>query len=383
MLLALPTMAGSVNTVVIGASAAGLSTSHCLEKVAVEHVLLEKQRQVATAWRNHYDRLHLHTTKGLSTLPDHPWPAETASYPARIEVVRYMEDYAERLVQPPRFGQNVCRIERHAHGWRTQTDDAAYLSQNVVIATGYTRTPYVPAWPGRALYRGDFLHSSQYKNGDAWSGKRVLVVGFGNSACEIAIDLHERGAKPTLAVRGPVNIIPRDILGIPILGIGISMSALPAEVADVLAWPLLRATIGDVRELGLQKLPYGPNVQIQKHGRIPLLDIGTVALIKKGELQVRPNVARFTESGVVFSDGEHEEFAAVVLGTGYRPALSEFFADAGAICTNDGVPKQSGAELLPGLYLCGFHVSPTGMLREIAIEARRIASSIAGKPPAR
>jgi pyruvate/2-oxoglutarate dehydrogenase complex dihydrolipoamide dehydrogenase (E3) component len=299
-----------------------------------------------------------------------------------------MEDYAKRLAQPPRFGQNVVRIEPArvasdgllpCDGWRTQTDAGEYLSQSVVIATGYTRTPYVPAWPGRELYRGDCMHSSRYKNGDAWSGKRVLVVGFGNSACEIAIDLHERGAKPTLAVRGAVNVIPRDFLGIPILGIGLSMSALPPEVADVLAWPLLRASIGDVRKLGLQKLPYGPNVQIRKHGRIPLLDIGTVALIKKGKLQVRPNVARFTESGVVFCNGGREEFAAVVLGTGYRPALAEFLANAGAICTDDGVPTQSGVELLPGLYVCGFYVSPTGMLREIAIEARRIASSIAGR----
>jgi cation diffusion facilitator CzcD-associated flavoprotein CzcO len=368
-----------VNTVVVGASAAGLSAAHCLEKAGVEHVLLERQTQVATAWRNHYDRLHLHTTKALSELPDQHWPAEVESYPARADVVAYLERYAARLAHPPRFGQNVRRIERHAHGWRTQTDDHEYLSQNVVIATGYARTPYVPAWPGLELYRGDCMHSSSYKNGDAWRGKRVLVVGFGNSACEIAIDLHERGAKPAIAVRGKVNVVPRDVFGIPILAIGISMVALPPQVADVLAWPMLQAMVGDLRKLGLQKLPYGPNVQIQKHGRIPLLDIGTVALIKKGALEVRPGVERFTESGVVFSNGEHEDFAAVVLGTGYRPALSDFLVDADALCTHEGAPKQSGAELLPGLYFCGFYVSPTGMLREIAIEAKRIASSIAGK----
>jgi hypothetical protein len=345
----------------------------------VEHVLLERQSQVATAWRNHYDRLHLHTSKALSALPDHDWPDEIEIYPARLDVVKYIESYAERLARPPRFDQNVWRIERLSRGWRTQTDDGEYLSENVVIATGYTRSPYVPTWPGQDSYRGDRIHSSKYKNGDLWSGKRVLVVGFGNSACEIAIDLHERGAKPTIAVRGAVNIVPRDVLGIPILGIGISMSILPPAVADVLAWPMLRATIGDLRKLGLQKLPYGPNVQIRRFGRIPVLDIGTVALIVNGNLQVRPNVERFTESGVVFSGGQHQDFAAVVLGTGYRPALSEFLVDADAICTDDGIPKQSGAELLPGLYVCGFYVSPTGMLREIAIEARRIASSIATK----
>ena len=124
-------------------------------------------------------------------------------------------------------------------------------------------------------------------------------------------------------------------------------------------------------------MPYGPNVQIRKHGRVPLLDIGTVALLRKGAIQVRPDIGRFTESGVVFCDGRNEDFAAVVLGTGYRPVVSEFFADANAVCSRDGAPKQSGTEVLPGLYFCGFHVSPTGMLREIALESRRIATSIA------
>jgi cation diffusion facilitator CzcD-associated flavoprotein CzcO len=208
------------------------------------------------------------------------------------------------------------------------------------------------------------MHSSKYTNGDRWKGERVLVVGFGNSTCEIAIDLDERGAKPTMAVRGGVNIVPRDIFGVPILGIGISMSLLPPEMADVLAWPLLRATIGDVRELGLEKLPYGPNVQIQRHGRIPLLDIGTVARIRSGAIAVRPNVAQFTESGVVFTDGRREDFAAVVLGTGYRPAITDFLVGAGEVCSPEGTPRKSGVEVRPGLYFCGFFVSPTGMLRE-------------------
>jgi indole-3-pyruvate monooxygenase len=370
-------MSERVNTVVVGASAAGLSTACCLAKEGVEHVLLEKEECVASAWRNHYERLHLHTSKPFSELPYRKWGAEIENYPPRLDVVKYLEAYAEDLKLKPRFGQNVQRIERDSDGWRTATQDSEYASENVVIATGYTRVPYVPSWPGQNDYRGDRMHSSKYKSGDRWKGERVLVVGFGNSACEIAIDLHERGAKPTLAVRSGVNIIPRDVLGVPILGIGIGMSFLPPEVADVMAWPLIQATIGDVRKLGLTKLSYGPNVQIRKHGRIPLLDVGTVALIKKGDIEVRPSVERFTESGVVFTDGRQEEFAAVVLGTGYRPAVSDFLADAAQVCSKDGVPKKSGDEVLPGLYFCGFHVSPTGMLREIAIEAKRIARSVA------
>lgn len=370
-------MTERVNTVIVGASAAGLSTACCLAHANVDYALLEKDDQVASAWRHHYERLHLHTTKGLSELPHHPWGAEIESYPPRLDVVRYLESYVERFDLKPRFGQAVTRIERTDEGWRTRTADTELVSENVVVATGYTRVPHVPEWPGQAAYRGDLLHSSAYANGDPWKGDRVLVVGFGNSACEIAIDLHERGARPTLAVRGGVNIIPRDVLGIPILGVGISMSRLPPEVADALAWPLIRATIGDVHKLGLTPLPYGPNVQIQKHHRIPLLDIGTVRLIRRGQLDVRPNIERFTEDGVVFTDGREEAFAAVVLGTGYRPALGELLAEADEACGPDGVPTASGREVLPGLYFCGFFVSPTGMLREIAIEAEHIARSIA------
>jgi cation diffusion facilitator CzcD-associated flavoprotein CzcO len=369
----------STHTVIIGASAAGLATACCLKKAGIEHVLLERSDHVAHAWRNHYERLHLHTSKGLSELPHHPWPAEVARYPPRAEVVRYMEDYSRRFDLQPRFGQSVRRVSRCEAGWRVETDGHVFEAKNVVVATGYSRVPHEPSWPGMDEYGGDVVHSSRYTNGDPWKGRRVLVVGFGNSACEIAIDLHERGAEPTISVRGGVNILPRDVLGIPILGLGIATSALPAGVVDFLAAPISRLSVGDLRALGLEPLPYGPNRQIREHGRIPLLDIGTVALIKDGSLAVRKGIDRFTADGVVFADGREEPFAAVVLGTGYRPAVDEFLAEATEVCEGPGVPRSSGVEALSGLFFCGFHVSPTGMLRAIANEAQAIAHVIASR----
>lgn len=370
-----------IDTVVVGASAAGLSVAHCLAEAGVEHVVLEKEPHVGRAWRSHYERLHLHTTKGLSELPGLRWGDDVERYPPRLEVVRYLERYAETFGIAPRFEHAVTRIEREGERWRTTTSEGALSSKHVVIATGYTRTPHVPTWPGQDAYEGEVLHTSRYRNGDAWKGERVLVVGFGNSACEIAIDLCERGARPSVAVRGGVNIVPRDVFGVPILGIGISTAWMPAKLADAVGWPLNRLLIGDLTRYGLRRLPYGPITQIREHGRIPLLDIGTVDRIKRGDLAVRPNVERFTERGVVFEDGREEEFAAVILGTGYRPALADFLAVAGEVCDERGVPRRSGHETLPGLFFCGFYVSPTGMLREIAIEARRIAAAIARPPP--
>ena len=366
------------NTVVIGASAAGLASAACLSRAGVSHVVLEQHPHVADAWRHHYDRLHLHTTRGLSGLPYHPMPKSYPKYPSREQVVSYLEDYTRRFSIEPRFGQRVSAVRRDGEGWLTETKEGErVVSRNVVVATGYTRVPHEATWPGREEYLGEIVHSSRYGNGHRFRGKRVLVVGFGNSGGEIAIDLHECGAEPTLAVRSAVNVVPRDFLGIPILAVGLVMGPMPARVADVIAAPLIRATIGDITEVGLRKLPYGPNVQIREHARIPLLDVGTIGLARQGRIRIAPGIRRFTPQGVEFDDGTGAPFDGIVLATGYRPALADFLEDAGRVTDQSGVPEKSGRETLPGLYFCGFYVSPTGMLREIAIEARRISASIA------
>jgi hypothetical protein len=119
--------------------------------------------------------------------------------------------------------------------------------------------------------------------------------------------------------------------------------------------------------------------QIRRHGRIPLLDIGTVARIRRREIEVLPGVDAFTATGARFADGIERDFDGVVLATGYRPALAEFLEPAADVVDADGVPTASGAETLPGLYFCGFYVSPTGMLREIARDAKRIARAIVAR----
>ena len=230
-------------------------------------------------------------------------------------------------------------------------------------------------------YGGQVMHSSEYRNGDRMAGRPVLVVGFGNSACEQAIDLVECGAQAHLAVRSPVNVIPRDIFGVvPILKVGIAMRRLPNAVADAMAAPVIRMTMGDIRKVGLRKLPYGPNTQIAQYGDIPVLDIGTMDLIRAGRISVHGDIARFTPDGVVFADGTELAVDAVVLATGYRPGLEEFLPDWHAVCNDNGVPTTSGEPTaLPGLYFCGQHVSRAGMLREIGLEAQRIAAHITSR----
>jgi cation diffusion facilitator CzcD-associated flavoprotein CzcO len=227
------------------------------------------------------------------------------------------------------------------------------------------------------------LHSSQYRSGAPFRDRDVLVVGFGNSGGEIALDLHEHGARTALAVRGAVNVLPRELLGIPIVAIGLAERALPPRVADCLNAGLLRAAVGDLTRYGLHKAARGPRAQIERDGRIPLIDVGTLALIRRGAIAVYPGVAHFSADGVVFADGRTSRFDAVILATGYRPRVDAFVSDAARVLDREGTPASSGCEsALPGLYFCGFRVVPTGMLREIGREARRISRAIARRAAA-
>jgi indole-3-pyruvate monooxygenase len=371
-------MDAATGTLVIGASAAGLATGAALRQRGLEFEIVEAEPVVAAAWRRHYDRLHLHTPKAFSALPGLPMPKSWPRYPSRDQVVEYLERYQQRFSLEPHFDERVQRVEQVDGSWETTTDKGVWHSESVVIATGRARIPVRPTWPGMDQFRGDVLHSSEFRNGDPWKGRPVLVVGFGNSACEQALDLVERGAEVHLAVRSPVNVLPRDILGVlPVLPLGIVMRHLPPRVADALAAPMIKMTIGDVTKAGLRKLPYGPNAQMAHDNHVPLLDIGTMEQIKQGHITVHGDVERFTEDGVRFTDGSELAVAAVVLATGYRAAAGDFLVGFDAVCDSAGTPTISGAPTaLDGLYFCGMYVSPAGMLREIRIEATRLSGLV-------
>ncbi len=152
------------------------------------------------------------------------------------------------------------------------------------------------------------------------------------------------------------------------------------RVADALNTPILRAIVGDLTPYRLRKLPHGSMTQIHRAARIPLIDVGTIQLIKRGQITVFPGIETFTEEGVTFTDGNQRKFEAVILATGYRPRVNTFLEGASAAHDANGTPSSSGCEApISGLYFCGYYVSPTGMLREIALEAKRISAAIAQK----
>jgi cation diffusion facilitator CzcD-associated flavoprotein CzcO len=368
-------------TIIIGAGPAGLAVGACLKQANVPCLILEQSAQVGSVWHRHYDRLHLHTDKTNSQLPYFPYPLTYPRYPSRTQVIKYLESYAAKFHLDIRFRQQVMSARYEDELWAVQTQDHLYQAQNLVLAAGHNREPFRPVWPGQESFKGLIMHSSEYRNGELFRGKKVLVVGFGNSGGEIAIDLWEHGAQVGLSVRGGVNVIPRELFGIPILTISILQSQMPARLADAINVFILRFAIGDLTKYGLRKLPYGPMTQMRQHAHIPLIDVGTLKLIRGGQVRIYGEVREFCEDGVIFTGGQQIQTQAVVLATGYRPHVNAFLTGmAAATYDADGRPLSSGRESsMPGLYFCGYHVSPTGMLREIALEAKKIRASIVRK----
>ncbi len=370
----------STQTLIIGASAAGLASAACLQKAGIEFIILEKNSQVATTWRNHYDRLHLHTSKKWSALPFKKFDDSLPKYPGRQQVVDYLDNYAKEFSIYPVFNTEVGAVKKEKGHWIIETNNGTYRSNYVIVATGMNHTPVIPPFDGLTSFEGKVLHSSQYKNGETFAGKKVLVVGFGNSACEQAICLHEHGAYPSLSVRSAVNVLPKEIFGFPVLEIGKLTSVLPARVADKITAPVIKMLVGDITKLGLKKSKYGPREQIEKQKRIPLLDIGTIKLIKEGHIKVYGDIVRIEGNTIFFDDNRHQDFDAIILATGYNNNLQHILDLDHDRLYDLGNPtnKQSffGKD---GLYLCGFFLSPMGMLREIGIEARKIAMDIAKK----
>jgi indole-3-pyruvate monooxygenase len=364
-------------TLVIGAGAAGLAVGACLRHEHIPYIIIEEDDAPGSAWDRRYDRLHLHTHKRFSALPHLPYPKDTPRYPSRRQVADYLRLYARTFQLEPRLGQRAVEARRDGHGWVTTTQDTRYRSTFLVVATGQSKTPNRPSWPGMESFPGSILHSTEYTNGSVFKGARVLVVGFGNSAAEIALDLCEHGAQVAMSVRGAVNVAPRDLFGMSTHAVSVMLSRLPARFADALTRTLPRLILGDLTPYGIRRLPYGGMIQIERDKTTPLLDIGTIGLIKSGRIVVFPDLERFNGELITFSDGRRAGFDAVVLGTGYRQNLISFLKDADAALDANGCARASGRDSgVPGLFFCGFKNSRGGLLREAGREAQRIARLI-------
>ena len=331
--------------VVIGAGPAGLAVAATLAARGHRALVLEKASAVGASWRSHYERLHLHTVKSLSALPGMPFPAGQPKYVPRQGVVDYLDAYAARAV---------------------------------VVATGANERPNVAAIEGQDGFAGSVVHSREYRNAATLAGKRVLVVGMGNTGAEIALDLAEQGVATTLSVRSPVNVVLRDVLGRPTQKTSIVLGSLPRRVGDALASFLADLTVGDLAKLGLRRSPVSPLRALREFGRTPVIDVGTLARIRSGEIAVRPGLRRLVADGAEFVDGSNGRYDAIVLATGYRAGVEALFPGIAVAVDDHGLPKEVvGVGALGGIYFVGFDTrQPGGLLRAIAAQAVLVAERI-------
>jgi putative flavoprotein involved in K+ transport len=378
----------SDRVIVIGAGPAGLAAAATLQKQGVPCTLLERASSVGAAWQGRYDSLRLHTVRWLSGLPGAPIPRRYGRWVARDDLVAYLHDYAVQNNVQPELGVEVIRIDRDRDGagWRVETSEGARAAGAVVVATGYSRTPNLPDWPGRDSFPGPLIHSADYRNPSSYAGQRVLVVGAGNSAAEIAVDLVGVGAQTELSVRTPPNIVRRDTLGVPSQLLGIALKRAPERLMNPLSRLMRRISVPDLSDHGLPAPPGDGFTQFLRTRTVPILDHGFVGLVRSGAITVVPAVVGFDDGGVRLADGSLRRPDAIIAATGYRPDLEAMVGHLDVL-DDRGVPRVHGAQTLPqapGLYFVGIKIELAGLIREIALEARAVArGELAPQPVSR
>jgi putative flavoprotein involved in K+ transport len=316
-----------LDALVVGAGQAGLAAGYHLKRAGLSFEILEARGEPGGSWPGYYDSLKLFSPARYSGLPGMPFPGSPDRYPARDEVVGYLRGYAEAFGLPVLAGKRVLRAERAAAGgFRLLTDHGEeYRARTLIAATGSFARPHQPRFPGQEAFRGKILHATEYRNPIAFRGKRVVIVGGGNSAVQIAHEL-AGVAETTLATRSPIRFMPQLVLG-----------------RDLHFW---------LSVSGLDRLPLGRLFDVSEPGGV--VDDGTyAAAVRSGRPDRRPVFSRFTESGVVWEDGREEPVDAVLLATGYGPNLG-YLGPLGALRA-DGRPDQRAgvSRAVPGLYFVG------------------------------
>jgi len=315
--------------------------------------------------------------RGFSGLAHYSIPRHYPKYLSREEFISYLGEYAKHFDLRVITGCPVRKIrpELGPPGtWSTTTAGGEWHSRVVVIATGQYRFPMLPKWEGRSAYRGTFVHSSRYTTATPYVGKRVLVVGAGNSGTEIATDLAENGAGfVAISIRTPPPIVPRDPFGMPVQRTGILLSFLPSAISDRLGRLTSRIVLGDLTRHGLQAPKWFPF----SARRVPVIDVGFVKALKQRRVKVRPALEGLNATGAVFEDGSTESFDAIIAATGFSTGLSELLETTDVLDDSEEPIALSGQPTKrPGMYFMGYTHSLRGHLFEANLASRKLARHV-------
>lgn len=304
-----PGPATDLDVLVVGAGQAGLAAGHALRRAGLRHLLLEADAQVGGSWSRYYESLTLFSPARFSALPGLRLPGDPSRYPTRDELAGYLRDYADHFALPVRTGARVVDVawDGAAHTV-TLAGGERLRALALVAASGGFGRPHVPALPGAQDYAGRLLHVADYRRPDEFAGQRVIVVGAGNSAVQVAVELAEV-AEVSLATRAPVRFRNQTPLGV-----------------DLHYW---------AGWSGLERLPLG------RDGAkgLGVLDTGRyAAALAAGRPDRREMFAYLSADGVAWPDGTRERTDAVIVATGYRPDLG-YLTGLGALAL-DGYPHH-------------------------------------------
>lgn len=345
------------DVLVIGAGQAGLAAGYYLQQTGLRYAILDAQTQPGGNWPAYYDSLKLFSPARYSSLPGYPFPGDPNRYPLRDEVVAYLRAYAEHFHLLVLGGQHVRRVIKHAENesarFTLEVSGAEPIlhCRALIVATGGFGKPNWPHLAGQKEFAGRQLHSAEYRNPESFLDQRVLVVGSGNSAVQIGVELAQY-ARVTLASLKPVKYRSQRIAG-----------------QDIHFW---------ARAIGYDQAPLG--VWFGARSSIPLIDDGHYrAALAAGKPNRRPLFQRLTRDGVQWNDTEYEKIDAVIYATGFRPAV-EFLRDCGALNAHGTPYQRDGISLnTPQLYYVGLewqHGLASATLRGVGPDAKRLVHKI-------
>ena len=294
---------------VVGAGPAGLALAYYLQKKGLTFQVLEKG-EIAESWATYYDHLRLHTRKANVALPGLRLSASADAFPTRAQYLSYLRQYADHFAFPVQTGVNVLEAT-YRDGWILRTSRGCFETDTLVMATGIFNCPVVPRLPGQAQFQGEVHLAQAYRRPDPYSGRRVLVVGAGNTGVGVALELAEAGVEVGIVIRDGIQLVPA-----PKTALGTRLEAyllkrLPAGMANRLLSFVRRDDAG----VGLPRPSRAPR------DVTPVVGLDLVEAVKRGAVKVHPAVQALSDNGVRFGDGSEASYDVLLLAAGYQPSL--------------------------------------------------------------
>lgn len=334
---------------VIGAGPSGLAAARNLQRRGLPWVGYDLNAGVGGLWdieaprSTVYESAHLISSRTTTEFTEFPMPDGTADYPSHRELAAYFNAFADHfdLRAGFRFNTEVTDVRPSGQGWavtvRDETGEHTHQHAGVLVANGTLSEPNLPQLAGIDSFTGEVIHTSAYKRGEQFAGKRVLIVGAGNSGCDIAVDAVHHAASVDISVRRGYHFVPKYVLGKPADTLN-QGKPLPPKIKQFIDSRVLKLFTGDPVKFGF---PAPDHAIYESH---PIVNSLILHHLGHGDLAVKADIDTFDGDQVVFVDGSRATYDLVVLATGYR--LHYPFLD-NALLRWDG----AGSGGSPDLYL--------------------------------